>query len=127
MVIAMSKDIRVLILKLADRLHNIETIQYHTDWKQEKIANETLYVYAPLAHRLGLQSIKHKLEDTSFKILFDKQNNEIQEQITQTRPDRENQLEESLNIIKSLLSDNSISAEAYGLSLIHISEPTRPY
>ena len=108
------KDIRVLILKLADRLHNIETIQYHTDWKQEKIANETLYVYAPLAHRLGLQSIKHKLEDTSFKILFDKQNNEIQEQITQTRPDRENQLEESLNIIKSLLSDNSISAEAYG-------------
>ena len=93
--IAMSKDIRVLILKLADRLHNIETIQYHTDWKQEKIANETLYVYAPLAHRLGLQSIKHKLEDTSFKILFDKQNNEIQEQITQTRPDRENQLEES--------------------------------
>ena len=114
MVIAMSKDIRVLILKLADRLHNIETIQYHTDWKQEKIANETLYVYAPLAHRLGLQSIKHKLEDTSFKILFDKQNNEIQEQITQARPDRENQLEESLNIIKSLLSDNSISAEAYG-------------
>ena len=71
-------------------------------------------MYAPLAHRLGLQSIKHKLEDTSFKILFDKQNNEIQEQITQTRPDRENQLEESLNIIKSLLSDNSISAEAYG-------------
>ena len=49
MVIAMSKDIRVLILKLADRLHNIETIQYHNEWKQEKIANETLYVYAPLA------------------------------------------------------------------------------
>ena len=60
MVIAMSKDIRVLILKLADRLHNIQTIEYHQDWKQEKIANETLYVYAPLAHRLGFQSIKHK-------------------------------------------------------------------
>jgi GTP pyrophosphokinase len=59
MVIAMSKDIRVLILKLADRLHNIETIEYHADWKQEKIASETLYVYAPFAHRLGLQSIKH--------------------------------------------------------------------
>ena len=55
MVIAMSKDIRVLILKLADRLHNIQTIQYLADYKQEKIANETLYVYAPLAHRLGLQ------------------------------------------------------------------------
>ena len=58
MVIAMSKDIRVLILKLADRLHNIETIEFHKKWTQEKIANETLYVYAPLAHRLGLQTIK---------------------------------------------------------------------
>ena len=67
MVIAMSKDIRVLILKLADRLHNIQTIEYHQDWKQEKIANETLYVYAPLAHRLGFQSIKHVLEDKSLK------------------------------------------------------------
>ena len=74
MVIAMSKDIRVLILKLADRLHNIETINYLSDWKKEKIAQETLYVYAPLAHRLGLQNIKHILEDVSFKILFKKQN-----------------------------------------------------
>ena len=70
MVIAMSKDIRVLILKLADRLHNIQTIQYLADYKQEKIANETLYVYAPLAHRLGLQNIKHILEDISFLSLI---------------------------------------------------------
>ena len=104
MVIAMSKDIRVLILKLADRLHNIETIQYHTEWKQEKIANETLYVYAPLAHRLGLQSIKHTLEDTSFKILFDKQNKEIQDQISQTNPDRTNQINAAVSIIETLLS-----------------------
>ena len=114
MVIAMSKDIRVLILKLADRLHNIETIQYHTDWKQEKIANETLYVYAPLAHRLGLQSIKHTLEDVSFKILFDKQNKEIQDQISQTHPDRKNQINDAVNIIETLLSDNSISADVFG-------------
>ena len=114
MVIAMSKDIRVLILKLADRLHNIETIEYHPDWKQEKIANETLYVYAPLAHRLGLQSIKHTLEDTSFKILFTKQNDEIQDQITKTNPDRSNQINEAVNIIEVLLSDNSISAEVIG-------------
>ena len=66
MVIAMSKDIRVLILKLADRLHNIQTIEYLADHKQERIASETLYVYAPLAHRLGLQNIKHILEDISF-------------------------------------------------------------
>ena len=74
MVIAMSKDIRVLILKLADRLHNIQTIEYLADYKQEKIANETLYVYAPLAHRLGLQNIKHILEDISFSLLFKNQN-----------------------------------------------------
>ena len=74
MVIAMAKDIRVLILKLADRLHNIETIEYLNEWKKEKIAQETLYVYAPLAHRLGLQNIKHKLEDVSFNIFYKNQN-----------------------------------------------------
>ena len=114
MVIAMSKDIRVLILKLADRLHNVETIQYHNEWKQEKIANETLYVYAPLAHRLGLQSIKHNLEDTSFKILFEKQNKEIQDQISQNNPNRTKQINDAVSVIDTLLSDNSISAEVFG-------------
>ena len=114
MVIAMSKDIRVLILKLADRLHNIETIEFHKKWTQEKIANETLYVYAPLAHRLGLQTIKHKLEDTSFEILHDKQNNEIKELLKQSNPDRSKQIDESTKIIKTLLDDNSLSAEVYG-------------
>ena len=78
MVIAMSKDIRVLILKLADRLHNIQTIKYLADYKQERIASETLYVYAPLAHRLGLQNIKHILEDVSFGLLHKNQNMEIE-------------------------------------------------
>ena len=114
MVIAMSKDIRVLILKLADRLHNIETIEYHTEWKQEKIANETLYVYAPLAHRLGLQSIKHVLEDVSFKILHSNQDAEIKDMITETNPDRVSQINDSISIIKTLLNDNSMSAEVYG-------------
>ena len=114
MVIAMSKDIRVLILKLADRLHNIQTIEYHQDWKQEKIANETLYVYAPLAHRLGFQSIKHVLEDKSFKILHANQDKEIKDMITETNPDRDSQIGNSIDIIKTLLSDNSMSAEVYG-------------
>ena len=114
MVIAMSKDIRVLILKLADRLHNIETIEFHKKWTQEKIANETLYVYAPLAHRLGLQTIKHKLEDISFEILYDKQNNEIKDLLKQSNPNRTKQIEESTKIIKTLLDDNSLSAEVYG-------------
>ena len=114
MVIAMSKDIRVLILKLADRLHNIQTIEYHQDWKQEKIANETLYVYAPLAHRLGFQSIKHVLEDKSFKILHANQDKEIKDMITETNPDRDSQIGNSIEIIKTLLNDNSMSAEVYG-------------
>ena len=114
MVIAMSKDIRVLILKLADRLHNIQTIEYHQDWKQEKIANETLYVYAPLAHRLGFQSIKHVLEDKSFKILHANQDKEIKDMITETNPDRDSQIGIAIDIIKTLLNDNSMSAEVYG-------------
>ncbi|MDA3037542.1 MAG: bifunctional (p)ppGpp synthetase/guanosine-3',5'-bis(diphosphate) 3'-pyrophosphohydrolase [Actinomycetota bacterium] len=114
MVIAMSKDIRVLILKLADRLHNIQTIEFHQDWKQEKIANETLYVYAPLAHRLGFQSIKHVLEDKSFKILHANQDKEIQDMITETNPDRDSQIGNAIEIIRTLLNDNSISAEVYG-------------
>ena len=114
MVVAMSKDIRVLILKLADRLHNIETIEYLKDWKKEKIAQETLYVYAPLAHRLGLQNIKHKLEDVSFEILYKKQNAEIDNLISKSTPNREKNINESINIIEKLLSDNSISAETAG-------------
>ena len=104
MVIAMSKDIRVLILKLADRLHNIQTIQYLADYKQEKIANETLYVYAPLAHRLGLQNIKHILEDISFSLIFKNQNSEIENLIEKTAPDRDKNINKSLKVIEDLLS-----------------------
>ena len=114
MVIAMSKDIRVLILKLADRLHNIQTIEYLADYKQEKIANETLYVYAPLAHRLGLQNIKHILEDVSFSLLFKNQNSEIENLIEKTAPNRDKNINKSLKVIEDLLSDNSISAEVVG-------------
>ena len=114
MVIAMSKDIRVLILKLADRLHNIETIDYLNEWKKEKIAQETLYVYAPLAHRLGLQNIKHTLEDVSFNILFKNQNEEINNLISKSTPNRDKNINESLSIIKKLLTDNSLSAEVVG-------------
>ena len=114
MVIAMSKDIRVLILKLADRLHNIETIDYLNEWKKEKIAQETLYVYAPLAHRLGLQNIKHTLEDVSFNILFKNQNEEINNLISKSTPNRDKNINESISIIQKLLTDNSLSAEVVG-------------
>ena len=114
MVIAMSKDIRVLILKLADRLHNIQTINYLADYKQERIASETLYVYAPLAHRLGLQNIKHILEDISFSLLHKNQNLEIESLIQKSAPNRDKNIKKSVNVIEGLLADNSLSAEVVG-------------
>ena len=114
MVIAMSKDIRVLILKLADRLHNIQTIKYLADHKQERIASETLYVYAPLAHRLGLQNIKHILEDVSFGLLHKNQNMEIESLIEKSAPNREKNIKKSVKVIDKLLADNSLSAEVIG-------------
>ena len=114
MVIAMSKDIRVLILKLADRLHNIQTIEYLADHKQERIASETLYVYAPLAHRLGLQNIKHILEDISFGLLHKNQNLEIESLIEKSAPNRDKNIKKSVKVIDGLLSDNSLSAEVIG-------------
>ena len=114
MVIAMSKDIRVLILKLADRLHNIQTIKYLADHKQERIASETLYVYAPLAHRLGLQNIKHILEDVSFGLLHKNQNMEIDSLIEKSAPNREKNIKKSVKVIDKLLADNSLSAEVIG-------------
>ena len=73
-----------------------------------------MYVYAPLAHRLGFQSIKHVLEDKSFKILHANQDKEIKDMITETNPDRDSQIGSAIEIIKTLLNDNSMSAEVYG-------------
>ena len=114
MVIAMSKDVRVLILKLADRLHNIETIDPLPESKKNKIAAETLYVYSPLAHRLGLQNIKHSLEDKSFSILYPEQDKEIADQVKRANPGRNKQISNTISILDNLLSDNSISASVSG-------------
>ncbi len=89
LIVSMSSDIRVLLVKLADRLHNMRTLQYMSKAKQVQKARETLEVYAPLAHRLGIHSLKWELEDLSFQALHPKRYAEIQQMVNQRRADRE--------------------------------------
>ncbi|WP_273487022.1 RelA/SpoT family protein [Ancrocorticia populi] len=99
MVIAMSKDIRVLLIKLADRLHNARTWKYVSQSNASRKARETLEIYAPLAHRLGMNSIKWELEDLSFKALYPAVYTEIERLVTERTPEREAyiaQIKESL-------------------------------
>ena len=88
-IVSMSSDIRVLLVKLADRLHNMRTLSYMSKAKQMQKARETLEVYAPLAHRLGIHSLKWELEDLSFATLHPKRYAEIQQMVNQRRADRE--------------------------------------
>jgi len=93
LIVSMSSDIRVLLVKLADRLHNMRTLQYMSKAKQLQKARETLEVYAPLAHRLGIHSLKWELEDLSFQALHPKRCAEIQQMVNQRRADREDYVE----------------------------------
>ena len=93
LIVSMSSDIRVLLVKLADRLHNMRTLQYMSKAKQVQKARETLEVYAPLAHRLGIHSLKWELEDLSFQALHPKRYAEIQQMVNQRRADREDYVE----------------------------------
>ena len=99
LIVSMSSDIRVLIVKLADRLHNMRTLAYMTKQKQIQKAKETLEVYAPLAHRLGINSLKWELEDLAFSTLHPKRFGEIQQMVNQRRPDREQFIQEAGTIL----------------------------
>lgn len=92
MVVAMAKDPRVLVIKLADRLHNMRTMRYLKQEKQEKKARETLEIYAPLAHRLGMNTIKWELEDLAFAILYPKMYDEIVRLVAERAPKRDEYL-----------------------------------
>ncbi len=114
MVVAMAQDVRVLIIKLFDRLHNMRTVHALREEKQMRVARETLDVYAPLAHRLGVEEIKHEFEDRCFAILYPGPNAEIQRKLTEAAPEREAFIEKMVTEIWGLLDDSSIKAEVTG-------------
>ncbi|MDQ1467563.1 MAG: diphosphokinase / guanosine-3,5-bis(diphosphate) 3-diphosphatase [Actinomycetota bacterium] len=114
MLVAMAKDIRVLVIKLADRLHNMRTIASLPQEKQERIAQETIDIYAPLAHRLGIGDVKWQLEDLAFAVLYPKRYAEIEQMVTQRAPARDEQLHDVLEAVRSRLADLHVEAEVTG-------------
>ena len=114
MVVAMAQDVRVLIIKLFDRLHNMRTVDALREEKQIRVARETLDVYAPLAHRLGAEEIKHEFEDRCFAILYPGPNAEIQRKVSEAAPEREAFLEKMITEISGMLGDAAIEADVTG-------------
>ncbi len=114
MIIAMAKDIRVILIKLADRLHNMRTLRYLGKDKQIEKARETLEVYAPLAHRLGIESVRWELEDLAFATLHPRKYSEVQQMVAQRRADRERDMEETQAILERELAAVNIVAEISG-------------
>ena len=114
MIVAMAQDVRVILIKLADRLHNMRTIEYLGRQKQVQKAKETLEVYAPLAHRLGIHEVKWELEDLSFQILHPRKYSEIKAMVADRRADREAQVEKAGTLLKQELDKADIPAEIAG-------------
>ena len=111
MLVAMARDLRVLIIKLADRLHNMRTLASSPQEKQQRVAQETLDIYAPLAHRLGMQEIKQQLEDLSFAALYPKRYAEVEHLVSTRAPERNVYLARVLGQVEKLLEGVKIKAE----------------
>ncbi len=114
MLVAMAKDLRVLIIKLADRLHNMRTLGGMAPEKQQRIAQETLDIYAPLAHRLGIEEIKQQLEDLSFAALHPKRYAELDHLVATRTPEREIFLAQAVSEVRTRLRELGIEAEVTG-------------
>ena len=114
MILAMSKDIRVLLVKLADRLHNMRTLQYQKERKRIKIARETLDIYAPLASRLGIDWIKRELEDLAFSFLYPEEYQELKQEVEARLGARKAYVEEVKEIISKKMAEYSLSCRVLG-------------
>jgi guanosine-3',5'-bis(diphosphate) 3'-pyrophosphohydrolase len=114
MVVAMAKDLRVIIVKLADRMHNMRTLQYVSDEKQKKIAQETLDIYVPLASRLGINSVKSELEDLCLRFLKPEIYYRLAEKVSMKKSERDNYIREVISTIKEKLLEYSLHCEVKG-------------
>ncbi len=114
MFIAMARDIRVVLIKLADRTHNLRTLRYLNTHKQKEIARETLEIYAPLAHRLGIYMIKWELEDLAFRYMQPEEYFQLVEKLDKKRREREKFINRIIWILQDYLSEASIEAEIQG-------------
>jgi len=114
MVVAMAKDIRVLLVKLADRTHNMRTLEHMIPEKQERIARETLDIYAPLANRLGIQWLKSELEDLSFQYVRPNDCAELTQKVEARAKERDKFISEVVGIVKEKLTESSIQGRVYG-------------
>jgi len=114
MFLAMGKDIRVILIKLADRLHNMRTLKHHPEHKQKAIAKETMEIYAPLANRLGIFTFKWELEDLSFRYLESEKYYSLTEKISMKRQEREAFIQEVIQVLNSHLSEVGIKADIQG-------------
>jgi guanosine-3',5'-bis(diphosphate) 3'-pyrophosphohydrolase len=114
LIVAMAEDLRVILIKLADRLHNLRTIEYLGKQKQLQKARETLEVYAPIAHRLGIHALKWELEDLAFQTLHPRKYEEIKQMVAERRTDRQEHVREAALVLQKELDKVDIPAEISG-------------
>ena len=114
MMLAMSKDIRVIIIKLADRLHNMKTLNFVPEEKQLRVSKETLAIYAPLAHRLGMAKIKSELEDLCFMYIYPEKYVEVRDFVNSKKEERDEYIKDVENIISGLLKKAEIEGNIKG-------------